>query len=300
VKTIAAFFASLAVLTTGYSQNTFPWPTSGNVGIGTSSPASKLTLVGNATTDPLQLQDSLGHSFRLGPSVGTPGGFQFYDDVAGAVRFRIDNGGKVGIGSAGPIYDLHLWKAVDGPVVAAVRNDSQSALAESALSLNAYGNSWGLTCGSAAKNSNAFDILEDFNDAKLTRLHIAVGGNVGIGTASPSHKLSVNGTVRAREVIVDSTNWSDYVFADDYKLQSLADVEAQIKTNKHLPGVPSAQEVAEKGVSVGDMQALLLSKIEELTLHVIAQEKYQIAQEKRLNDQQTEIAMLKAENARLK
>jgi hypothetical protein len=125
-------------------------------------------------------------------------------------------------------------------------------------------------------------------EATPERFRISENGNVGIGTTNPTEKLAVNGKIRAKEVIVESSGWSDYVFADDYKLQSLADVEAQIKTNKHLPGVPSAQEVAEKGVSVGDMQAVLLAKIEELTLHVINQQK-------QLNAQQTEIAILKAQ-----
>ena len=94
-------------------------------------------------------------------------------------------------------------------------------------------------------------------------------------------------------MIVETTGWSDFVFADDYKLTSLADVEAAIKTNKHLPGVPSAQEIAEKGVSVGNMQALLLAKIEELTLH-------QITQEKAIGSLQTKVQSLETENAQLK
>ena len=70
-----------------------------------------------------------------------------------------------------------------------------------------------------------------------------------------------------------TTGWPDYVFAEDYPLASLADVERQIKADKHLPGIPSAAEVSEKGISVGDMQSKLLAKIEELTLHAIEQEK---------------------------
>ena len=119
-------------------------------------------------------------------------------------------------------------------------------------------------------------------------------GNVGIGTTSPTEKLSVNGKIRAKEVIVD-TGWSDYVFAKDYKLASLSEVEQHIQTQGHLPGVPSAQEVAEKGVSVGDMQSLLLAKIEELTLHVIHQEKTLIEATAKIEAQQAEIAQLKAQ-----
>lgn len=97
-------------------------------------------------------------------------------------------------------------------------------------------------------------------------------GNVGIGTLTPTHKLAVSGTIRAKEVIVD-TGWSDYVFADDYRLTPLTEVETHIREKKHLPGIPTAAEVAEGGVSLGDMQARLLAKVEELTLHLIEQEK---------------------------
>ena len=118
-------------------------------------------------------------------------------------------------------------------------------------------------------------------------------GNVGIGTTNPTEKLSVNGRIRAREVVVETSNWSDYVFAKDYKLTPLSEVEQHIEKEGHLPGVPSAQDVKDKGVSVGDMQAVLLAKIEELTLH-------QIEQEKRLNAQAAKITALESENAQLK
>jgi hypothetical protein len=99
-----------------------------------------------------------------------------------------------------------------------------------------------------------------------------VSGNVGIGTQNPTQKLSVAGTIRAYAVVVD-TGWSDYVFDDNYRLAPLSEVESHIKAEKHLPGIPSAAEVAEHGVSLGDMQSKLLAKVEELTLHLIAQEK---------------------------
>ena len=106
-------------------------------------------------------------------------------------------------------------------------------------------------------------------------------GKVGIGTSSPTHTLSVNGAVRAKEIIVD-TSWADDVFAPDYRLASLAEVEQHIQAKGHLPAVPSAAEVAEKGISVGESQAMLLRKVEELTLHVIALNKQVQAQQKRL------------------
>jgi hypothetical protein len=110
-------------------------------------------------------------------------------------------------------------------------------------------------------------------------------GNVGIGTTNPTHKLAVNGTIKAKEVIVETTGWSDYVLAKNYKLLPLSEVETHINANGHLPGIPSAAQVAEQGVSVGDMQARLLAKIEELTLHQIAQEKLLKAQTSQLTAQ---------------
>ena len=121
-------------------------------------------------------------------------------------------------------------------------------------------------------------------------IHFATG-NVGIGTTNATHALTVSGTIRAKEIIVES-NWADYVFNDDYQLQSLDAVEQHIKQKKHLPGIPSAQEVSEKGVSLGEMQTLLLAKIEELTLH-------QIELNKRLNAQDAQIRELRAQNEQL-
>jgi hypothetical protein len=97
------------------------------------------------------------------------------------------------------------------------------------------------------------------------------GGNVGIGTTNPQYPLSVNGTIQAKEVIVN-TGWSDYVFAPYYSLTPLSDLAAYIKQNHHLPEIPSAAEVKQKGVSLGEMQSKLLAKVEELTLHMIQAE----------------------------
>lgn len=100
-----------------------------------------------------------------------------------------------------------------------------------------------------------------------------VSGNVGIGTTTPTEKLAVNGNIRAREVKVESAPWPDYVFAKDYALPSLASIEKSIQLNGHLPGMPSAKIVEAEGIKLGEMNAKLLEKIEELTLHLIAQEK---------------------------
>jgi hypothetical protein len=98
-------------------------------------------------------------------------------------------------------------------------------------------------------------------------------GNVGIGTTNPTNKLSVNGSIRSHEVIVELANWPDYVFSPSYKLPSLASVEQHIKEHSHLPNIPSAKTMEANGQSIGETQRLMMEKIEELTLYIIEQNK---------------------------
>lgn len=115
------------------------------------------------------------------------------------------------------------------------------------------------------------DIDNSGNETLL--LKIKGDGNVGIGTTNTgTYKLAVNGNIRAKEIKVE-TGWSDFVFESDYKLPTLEEVETHIKKNGHLKDIPSAEEVAENGVLLGEMDSKLLQKIEELTLYTIAQEK---------------------------
>ncbi|MBW8683893.1 hypothetical protein [Chitinophaga rhizophila] len=86
-------------------------------------------------------------------------------------------------------------------------------------------------------------------------------------------KLDGVGTFTSRRIKVTQNDWADFVFEDNYKLPSLNSIEKFIKINKHLPDVPSAQEVVDKGLDLGEMNKILLQKIEELTLHLINQEK---------------------------
>ncbi|MCC5939266.1 MAG: hypothetical protein JJU34_18445 [Lunatimonas sp.] len=97
-------------------------------------------------------------------------------------------------------------------------------------------------------------------------------GNVGIGVPNPSHRLEVNGTVRAKEVRLEANNWPDYVFREEYRLMPLDELRGFIGRHGHLPGVPSEAEVVKHGVQVGYLNTVLLKKIEELTLYAISQE----------------------------
>lgn len=107
-------------------------------------------------------------------------------------------------------------------------------------------------------------------------------GNIGIGTANPAEKLSVNGNIRAKEVKVEVSNWPDYVFKDNYKLDSLTSVERFIKANGHLPEMPNAKSVEKEGLTLGLLLRLQQKKIEELTLYLIEKDK-QLSEQAKIN-----------------
>ncbi|HEY7333811.1 MAG TPA: hypothetical protein VH639_02930 [Bryobacteraceae bacterium] len=179
------------------------------------------------------------------------------------------NGGNVGIGTSAPAFPLD----VNG-IVRATGNSMLGGNASwTTLSCSAYFD--GLWHGSGMALSMGTGSAVFGNISNGTAAAIATflaSGNVGIGTSNPQHKLHVAGTIGAEEVIVSSTG-ADYVFDSGYKLKPLSEVSEYIKENHHLPDVPSAKEVQQKGVGVGEMQAKLLAKIEELTLHMIEADK---------------------------
>lgn len=105
-----------------------------------------------------------------------------------------------------------------------------------------------------------------------TKIHTNLPWAMGGTKIKTGFTLSVNGKFVATEAWVQATSnggWPDYVFGKDYQLSSLADVERFIKVNSHLPEVPSAKEVEANGVNMGDMHAILLRKMEEMTLYMI-------------------------------
>jgi hypothetical protein len=262
----------------------------GNVGVGTSSPDHRLHIV-SSNVNGLLIETPNGGpwAFRLRNTSAPNRGLELFQDDSGTSQIwsnynagagaliALHPSGNVGIGSSNPGERLTITAPTAGTSTA-LRLERGSGGAY--WNMNLDGNGLGFAYSTQAAGQEKFIITSE--------------GNVGIGMINPAHKLAVNGTIKAKEVIVETTGWSDYVFADDYALQPLAEVEAHIKANKHLPGIPSAVEVAEQGVSVGDMQARLLAKIEELTLHQIAQEKLLKAQASQLTAQADELSALRA------
>ncbi len=161
-------------------------------------------------------------------------------------------------------------------------NNSADNIISNTESVTTNASSGGSTGGTGVWSLNNQDVY--YND-----------GNVGIGTETPDELLSVNGTIHSKEVKVDLNNWPDYVFSKAYNLPTLKEIETYIKENGHLQNIPSAKEVEKEGIQLGEMNAKLLEKIEELTLYLIQQEKELEDQKER--NKSLEDRLIKLENA---
>ncbi len=271
-------FMLLAVGVSLHAQtNTFP--SSGNVGIG-KTPGLLLDVAGpiRSTSGSIDVRLQAGAAGAAGIGSFSNDPVLFF--VAGLERMRLTTGGLVGIGTAAPSRKLDLSDS--GSVYLRV---GSTASYDAAIQLSSAGTD--VYIGRMPTSGGGSGTMDFYNGG--IRMVIAPSGNVGIGTIAPSHKLAVNGTIRAKEVIVD-TGWADYVFAPDYRLAPLSEVEAHIKEHKRLPGMPSEATVATEGVSLGEVQTMLLAKIEELTLHQISQEKLLRAQQEEIRGLQTKLA----------
>jgi hypothetical protein len=183
------------------------------------------------------------------------------------------NAGNVGIGYNSPGTLLDVAKNMTEPTIS-VRNLGGPGGATFRMYDQLSGVEWKFKVTNTGgfkirDNSFGFDVIQVEANSAANVIYINAAGNVGIGTSNPGEKLAVNGNIKCRQVEVTLSGWSDFVFEDDYSLMSLAEVDAFIKKNKHLPGVPSAREVISNGNNLGEMDAVLLQKIEELTLYMI-------------------------------
>ena len=186
-------------------------------------------------------------------------------NVNGTNRMLIQSNGNVGIGLSTPYGRLHI----NGGALRLGVGSSEAARTANVLE---FGDNSYVKIGEWQKDNMLSFKAHSFN------FNV---GNVGIGTTTPQYNLDVAGTIRAEELIVETTG-ADYVFADDYQLRPLSEVEAFITENKHLPEIQSAQEMQENGVSVSELQTKLLQKIEELTLYILQQEERIQQQELRI------------------
>jgi hypothetical protein len=221
----------------------------GNIGVGTTTPADKFVVVGTTTIGDSGL-------ISLGDAV------QNYNNVTTNSSGSLLIGDNLSFKDANTNSNVLVTPKTHGAMSGAGILIGGNAAANNGVNGNDIGF---FTMPPASVTGGATYIASP-------ALILKSSGNVGIGTANPNYPLTVNGTIEAKEVIVQ-TGWSDFVFAPNYRLAPLSEVDAAIKADHHLPGIPSAQQVAEHGISLGDMQARLLAKIEELTLRQIEQDK---------------------------
>jgi hypothetical protein len=224
--------------TGGWATNMTIAP-SGNVGIADDAPNDKLTVNGN-----------IGFSI---PSTG----------------FRHIWGRSSGYGLA--IYSANDWNDGAGILLGGKHNATGNG--DVIISAADDGNGWG---------GSVFFKRWSISNNWVTNMVIDKDGKVIIGDVPNTNTAHTYGLYVEKGVITsrvkvaltnDPTNWSDFVFADDYQLRSLNEVEDFIKENKHLPEIPSTEEVHKEGLDLAQMDAKLLQKVEELTLYIIQQQK---------------------------
>ncbi len=199
-------------------------------------------------------------------------------DFQGSNKFTVINGnsyfdGNVGIGVPNPATKLEINGNFSntlgsGGTLILFDND-QSRRNRIILGADDFGAYIKSITSDLGTGTDAISFRNSIGEKIMT---IAENNNVGIGTDNPGDwKLAENGKIRAKEIKVE-TGWSDFVFYDDYKLPSLEEVKNYIEEKGHLKDIPSAKEVEENGVFLGEMDSKLLQKIEELTLYTIEQE----------------------------
>ncbi|WP_281232427.1 hypothetical protein [Flavobacterium gelatinilyticum] len=234
-------YDNLGCVSGGLCSNQFTIMDTGNVGIGTNVPFSKLSVNGSLT-----LNGGLTNT-KQRPA------------IAGGT---LTNGEIRAYSSSGNGYDDGFLRLSAG--------GGTYANIKSYIDLSGY---------STVPDMNRNIVFGTYG---LERMRIDLDGNVGIGISNPKNKLDVKGTIHSQEVKVDMLNWSDFVFKKEYNLPTLEQVEKHITEKGHLENIPSEEEVLKNGINLGDMNAKLLQKIEELTLYMIEMKKENSEMKKRI------------------
>ena len=280
---LIAFFA--LIVSFGYSQSGFYDVTSGNGnGVRFWYPATTNKIsMGSGT----EYQYSFVTGYSIKTAISSNGGYGWTWGVDGAAPIAaLSNAGQMQI--AGPFVSQGLrvtgkynstvtgvGSALEMEVASGQYNSIRGVIGSSILgSIHFFDTAWGSGLPANGAGSINFDPVTAVTIGPWNNIGTYFrksDGFVGMGTTSPDTRLTVKGVVHAQEVKIDLNGATapDYVFEKDYKLPSLEKIKSYIDRYHHLPEVPSAKEMEENGVKVGEMNMLLLKKVEELTLYVI-------------------------------
>jgi hypothetical protein len=281
LSTIAflAFTITCNAQWTSSGSNIFPLVLTNKVGIGTNTPAVKLSVTPSTALSLASGTTSNIPVVNIAPPVGFAGVAIIEGNGGSGAGILALRGNK----SANFAYNV---PCNNGDVLGILSFEGFSSTT-GVSRLSAFIRSTVESIQPTSLSSNLQFVTTDTAGVSSARIYVSANGNVGINTTFPKgYKLAVNGSAIATSMTVKlNADWPDYVFKPTYQLPSLTEIKTYTDKNHHLPGVPAAAEMEKNGINLGEMNMVLLKKVEELTLYLMEQNKQIKEQNKKAEEQ---------------